>query len=69
MNANILVAGATGNVGSELVKLLRTQSVPFRAAVRRVGDTTGLDERECVEFDFLESRTFGPAFAGVKSPR
>ena len=67
VSLNILVTGATGTVGSEVVKLLRAQNVSFRAAVRSVRDTNanGLDESACVSFDFLDARTFGPAFDGV----
>ncbi len=68
MNASILVTGATGNVGSEVVQILRSKGVAFRAAVQ-IGkeNATGLHETECVHFDFLDSSTFGAAFTGVKS--
>lgn len=34
MSANILITGATGNIGTELAKQLSAQGVPFRAMVR-----------------------------------
>jgi uncharacterized protein YbjT (DUF2867 family) len=64
----VLVIGATGNVGAEVVKVLYEAGQPVRAAVRdkpaaqaRLG--TGI---EVVQFDFLQPATFEPAFKGVK---
>lgn len=34
----ILITGATGNVGRELVKQLSTRKVPFRAMIRSMKD-------------------------------
>ncbi len=48
----ILVTGATGGVGSEVVRLLRDSGVAFREARRP-------------EFDFENSATFRPALDGV----
>ncbi len=69
MNPTILVTGATGNVGSEVVKLLRKKGIPFLAAVRKIREKNeiGLRPAECVEFDFLNSDTFRSAFAGIDS--
>lgn len=58
----ILVTGATGKVGSELVKRLETEKVPFRAGVRHAGNL-GMDS---VAFDFDKPETFGPALTGVE---
>ncbi len=58
----ILVTGATGKVGSALVKELEIQKVPFRAAVRH-GGTLGM---ESVAFDFDNPETFEQALVGVE---
>jgi len=42
MSANILITGATGNIGSELAKQLSAQDVPFRAIVRSLKGTEAL---------------------------
>ncbi|SEL78649.1 Uncharacterized conserved protein YbjT, contains NAD(P)-binding and DUF2867 domains [Chitinophaga rupis] len=42
MSANILITGATGNIGSELAKQLSAQGVPFRAMVRSLKGTEAL---------------------------
>ncbi len=58
----ILVTGATGNVGSALVKELELLKVPFRAAVRHAGNL-GM---QSVAFDYENPDTFGPALVGVE---
>lgn len=68
MQAPILVTGASGNVGCEVVKLLSQGGFAARAADRRVGRqceqlTHGV---ETIAFDFSKPETFGPAFAGVE---
>jgi len=40
--SNILITGATGNVGSELIKKLSTSNIPFTALVRDAGKTGDL---------------------------
>jgi uncharacterized protein YbjT (DUF2867 family) len=65
----ILVTGATGNVGSEVTKLLIAQGVPFRAMVRSPEETkrvpvgTGTD---IVVADFDDPATLPPALAEVE---
>ena len=66
---SILVTGASGNVGLEVVKCLLAQGQPVRA-----GGTNpqALRERlgpavETAQFDFAQPETFAAAFQGVKS--
>ncbi len=58
----ILVTGATGKVGEELVKKLREAKIPFRAGVRSPERVSGLDT---VLFDYDRPETFAPALRGV----
>ena len=59
----ILVTGATGNVGSLVFALLSEQGLPTRAAMRDAGAAGGSGDR--VVFDFVDSSTWGAAFAGI----
>lgn len=68
MAAKILVLGALGNVGAEVVKALQSSGKPVRAAdlfpekiTQRFGDAV-----EAVPFDFGKAETFGPAFQGIE---
>lgn len=68
MYAPILVTGASGNVGYEVVKLLGEEGFAVRAADRR-GEQQGqalAPGVEAVTFDFNKPETFGPALAGVE---
>lgn len=65
----ILVTGASGNVGSEVAAALKRQGIVFRigafdCATMQVDAETGI---ETVPFDFLKPETHAPAFAGIKS--
>jgi uncharacterized protein YbjT (DUF2867 family) len=65
MSETFVVTGATGNVGGELVRLLRTSGRRVRVAVSDVGgarDRFG-DDVECVRFRFEDPATFAPALA------
>ena len=64
----VLVTGATGNVGAEVVKALQKAGVPVRAAVRDVAKATGRfgEGVEYVQFDFKRPATFEAAFKDVK---
>ncbi len=66
----ILVTGATGNVGTEVVKALLKAGQPVRAAVRDVAKAQGQFSEgvivEYIQFDFKKPTTFEPAFRDVK---
>jgi uncharacterized protein YbjT (DUF2867 family) len=64
---HILVTGATGNVGRELVKLLHRQGHPLRAAVISKQDAQNLPQADVpwAVVDFGEPASFAPAFNGV----
>ncbi|MCU1643925.1 MAG: nucleoside-diphosphate sugar epimerase [Nocardia sp.] len=63
-----LVTGATGNVGSELARLLADRGLPVRGVSRRppaeVALGVGVDS---VHADLLSAQTMAPAFAGVQA--
>lgn len=67
MSQKILVTGATGKVGGELVKLLSKNKEVVRAATRRPSTASeGLSRiADVVEFDFLRPETCAPALKGV----
>jgi uncharacterized protein YbjT (DUF2867 family) len=58
----ILVTGATGKVGAEVVRALRAAKAPFRAGLRSPGKAQGY---EAVPFDLDRPETFGPALSGI----
>lgn len=64
----ILITGATGNVGAELVRLLSAQGLPVRAALspRSLARYRPAPGVEPVAFDFTRPATFAPALAGVR---
>jgi uncharacterized protein YbjT (DUF2867 family) len=61
----ILVFGATGNVGRRLVEMLAAQGVGVKAATRQPASYDGPSGVEPVDFDLDRPETFGPALAGV----
>jgi uncharacterized protein YbjT (DUF2867 family) len=67
MVSNILVIGATGNVGREVVRLLSDLDYSFTAAVRNpIEAQKSLGSKvRCVLFDFTNPDTFTNAFAGT----
>ncbi len=68
MNPEIMVIGALGNVGSEVVKCLLAQGQPVRAAdifPEKVRLQFG-DGVEAVLFDFARPETFARAFTGIQ---
>lgn len=64
----ILVTGATGSNGTELVKLFASRSIPVRAMVRDVSraNDISLSGVEVVEGNFDVPETLHDALAGVK---
>lgn len=62
MSARILVTGATGNVGREVVRELRARGALVRAAGRAAGEAR--DGVEVVPFDFRDPSTFATAADG-----
>jgi len=63
----ILITGATGNVGVEVVKKLSTLGEPVRAFVHQKTHARAivLPEVELYEGDFSKPETFDPALAGI----
>lgn len=65
---NILITGATGNIGSELIKILSEQTVSFRVMVRSDKDAQLLAKLPGVEVvmgDFDQPATMGQALQGI----
>jgi uncharacterized protein YbjT (DUF2867 family) len=63
----ILVTGATGNVGQEVIKELARRGCRAVAAVLNAQDVQKVPPGiETVEFDFGRAETFGPALTGVE---
>ncbi|GAB4210276.1 MAG: NmrA family NAD(P)-binding protein [Roseiflexaceae bacterium] len=68
MTERILVTGATGTVGAEVLEELRRMGAPVVAAVRdvqRAQRTLG-DQIAYATFDFAKPETYGPALTGVR---
>lgn len=68
MAAEILVMGALGNTGAEVVSSLLALGVPVRAAdlsAEKVQQRFGSGV-EAAAFDFSKRKTFGPAFEGMR---
>jgi uncharacterized protein YbjT (DUF2867 family) len=67
MSKKILIMGATGRVGAELVKLLTEKGEALRAATRSPSTASARLPcfAEAVEFDFDRPETFAPALKGV----
>ncbi len=68
MAGRILVIGATGTVGSQLVMQLGQRGEEVRAATRQPATARrrSAGASELVEFDFERPETFAPALAGVE---
>lgn len=64
----ILITGATGNIGKELTKYLSNKGIPFRAMVRSAKDAkelTSFPEAEIVEGDFNDAESLKKALHGI----
>lgn len=63
----ILVTGATGNVGAEVIRLLQQQNCHAIAAVRNPDKAEQIlgSNIHCIPFDFTNPNTFTSAFLGV----
>ncbi|MBA3869201.1 MAG: SDR family oxidoreductase [Anaerolineae bacterium] len=68
MNPQILITGAPGNVGSEVVRVLQAESIPFRVGARDTHKARQLlgDNIEITRFDFLDPETYIAIFAGIE---
>lgn len=64
MSGPVLVTGATGKTGAELVKVLQRERVPFSGAVRRIEPERGYPQ---VLFDWADPHTWAAALMGVES--
>ncbi|MCY1014252.1 NAD(P)H-binding protein [Pyxidicoccus sp. MSG2] len=64
--SRVLVTGALGNVGREVLRALAARGIAARAAVRSVERARAVlgPEADVVALDFLDARTFQPALAG-----
>lgn len=65
MGGTILVTGASGNVGREVVRALVARGAAVRAAVYSRADRSALAGVALARFDFADPTTFRDAFAGV----
>ena len=66
MSKRILVIGATGRVGSEVVKLLVQNGESVRAASRNPNGTRFPNTVEIVKFDYDHPETFSAAISGTE---
>ncbi|MGL5808302.1 MAG: NAD(P)H-binding protein, partial [Xenococcaceae cyanobacterium] len=62
----ILITGATGSNGTEIVKRLATRNVRVRAMVRNRASAIALPNVEVVEGDFDRPETLLAALTGVE---
>lgn len=68
-NPNILITGATGNVGSEIARQLIQKSVPFRAFARdeaKLKSMIGDKGYELAQGDFSDAAAFQAALQGIE---
>jgi uncharacterized protein YbjT (DUF2867 family) len=64
----VLIVGASGKVGGELLRLLEANDVKVRAATRSPEQRHARqDTTEWVTFDLERPETYGPALSGIRS--
>lgn len=64
--SSILVTGATGNVGAEVLRILQKEGQAVRAAVRdAAARSSSSNDVQYVQLDFMKPGTYGPALQGV----
>jgi len=61
----LLVTGATGNLGREVVKALLGEGYPVRAGTRNVEAIPSAEHLEAVKLDYTVAGTFNKALLGV----
>lgn len=67
MNNSILIIGATGNLGNEVIRQLVANGHKVRAGVRNPWQYTSPSSLvEAVHFDFDDPTTYCPAFDGIE---
>ncbi len=68
MKSKILITGATGRIGSELVRLYIQRGITVRVATRNpTAIASNLSaSTEIVEFDYEKPKTFAPALKGIE---
>ncbi len=72
MSDRILVTGATGKVGKEVINQLVAKGIPVRAAdinvewVESAAKAQGWTNVECVLFNYDQPETFGPVLDGIE---
>ena len=65
----ILITGATGNIGKELVKYLSSKKIPFKAMVRsleKASEINAISGSEVILGDFNDAASLENALAGVE---
>lgn len=67
MSSEILITGAPGNVGTEVVRALQSMGVAFRIAAWNTDQAHQVfDHEDIVHFDFLNPETYAATFNGIK---
>jgi uncharacterized protein YbjT (DUF2867 family) len=71
--APIVITGATGNIGREVVNLLRKIKLPIRIAstnpekaLQSFGEISPDEDITATKFDFYDAHTFDTTFSGSK---